>query len=137
MKNKIVLIAMMFSALTLVASGQGASAVPRLSTGNSLYQQCRATILLMDNRSQASDSDYIDNAECIAYISGFMDGYYLGAPAKNQVFCIPDNTASFGVLARLYVQYMDKYPKLLDEDRQEGLVGMLIANYPCPKAPSQ
>ncbi|HET7104282.1 MAG TPA: Rap1a/Tai family immunity protein [Terracidiphilus sp.] len=125
------------AALSVRASGQSATSGPNLSTGNSLYQQCRATIRVLDASGHVPDSDYVDSAECVGYIEGFLDGYYLGAPSNAQAFCIPDKAASFGVFARLYVQYMDKYPKLLDEEKPEGLVGMLIANYPCPKAPAQ
>jgi len=122
------------AALSVGASGQSANSGPSLSTGNSLYQQCRATIRVLDASGHVPDSDYVDSAECVEYIEGFLDGYYLGAPSKVQAFCIPENTTSFGVFARLYVQYMDKYSKLLDEDKPEGLVGMLIANYPCSPA---
>ena len=123
--------------LSVKASGQIANSGHNLSTGNSLYQQCRATIRVLDASGHVPDSDYVDSAECTGYIEGFLDGYDLGAPPKVQVFCIPDNTTSIGVFARLYVQYMDKYPKLFDEERAEGLVGMLIANYPCPQTPAQ
>lgn len=125
------------AALSVGASGQSANSGPNLSTGNSLYQQCRATIRVLDAGGHVPDSDYVDGMECTGYIEGFLDGYYLGVPSNSQVFCIPDKTTSFGVFARLYVQYMDKYPKLLDEEKSEGLVGMLIANYPCPKTPAQ
>lgn len=125
------------AALSVSAFGQSANSSPSLSTGNSLYQQCRASIRIVDASGSVPDKDFVDGMQCVSYIEGFLDGYIVGAPPKVQVFCIPNNTSSFAVFARLYVQYMDKYPKLLDEEKSEGLVGMLIANYPCPKAPAQ
>lgn len=130
MKKTISLLALfaLSASLSVGASGQSANSGPNSSTGNFLYQKCRAVIRVVDAGDHVPDSDYVDSAKCVEYIEGFLDGYYLGAPSNSQVFCIPDKTTSFGVLARLYVQFMEKYPKLLDEDKQEGLVGMLIAS---------
>jgi hypothetical protein len=37
-----------------------------------------------------------------------------------------------GTLARVYVAYMEKHPKLLDAYKSEGLFDALVDAYPCP-----
>jgi hypothetical protein len=88
------------------------------SRGSALYGNCKASIRSSETSIPNRDDD-INGMNCLEYITGFTDA-----------FTISENT-SRGTLVRIYVAYMDKYPKLLDEDRGIGVWGALASAYPC------
>lgn len=66
---------------------------------------------------------------CLGYVKGLSAGY---AIAKGPEICVSEGTAP-ETLIRLYVQYMEKNPKLLDENLAYGVALALRENYPCHK----
>ena len=49
-------------------------------------------------------------------------------------YCLP-NEASYGTIIRLYVLYMEKNPKKLDDLPIVGMLYALADAYPCPVKP--
>jgi hypothetical protein len=70
------------------------------------------------------DDENFDN--CASYISGFVDG--LGPTPGG----CPSPDATVGTLIRVYVAYMEKNPKWLDDYRFVGLLRAIREAYPCP-----
>ena len=62
---------------------------------------------------------------CMNYIQGFV---YAGTVGR--LFCAPN--ASNNTVARVYVAYMQKNPKLLDEPKGKGFLAAMVDAYPCP-----
>jgi hypothetical protein len=98
--------------------------VPEIVRGTGLFQSCKGAIRWMDAPEAAkprADDENFDN--CTAYIGGFIEGRAI-------VGCEPPD-ATFGTLARVYVAYMEKNPKLLDNFRFVGLQLAITDSYPC------
>lgn len=91
-----------------------------------LFHACQAEIRMIDSPSGGKTPDAV---LCETYVTGFIDGILLGA-GTHQAFCA--NEASIGTVVRVYVNYMQQHPKLLDEYRPVGLLEAITANYPCP-----
>lgn len=94
--------------------------------GSALYAQCQETLRVFDNPRDMS-TDLRSATSCSAYIDGFVDGLSFGKP----LFCAKE--ASVATMARIYVAYMQKNPKLLDHYKSEGLMLALADAYPCSK----
>ena len=120
---------------TLSVFGQNASTGPDPNTGSYLLHSCKASVRVDDasDPSEVSENDLYDNQFCMAYIMGFRDGNALHSKSEAPLFCV-DANATMRVVARLYVQFMTKHPKLLDDDKAYGLTLMLMSNYPCSKS---
>jgi len=99
-----------------------------LTTGTRLYHSCQSASRFAGDTSLGPTAEDISRvSECIAYISGVVDAMHLdNAP----LFCT--GNATVGTTVKVYVAYMDKNPKLLDERRIIGLAGALMDSYPCP-----
>lgn len=94
------------------------------SRGLILFQQCKTNVRMLDNNAAgATFTDYQNAASCMAYFDGFTDAYPDG------LFCL--GTATLGTVSRVYVAYMEKHPKLMDEHRSEGVRQALSDSYPC------
>jgi hypothetical protein len=103
-----------------------ASAQSDPTLGASLYHNCKAAIQFMDGNTRTTD---IEGAVCSSYIEGFTDSGVLSGAAAT-AYCFDDNTSN-GVIIRLYVQYMEAHPKLMDRLKFVGLAQALHENYPC------
>jgi hypothetical protein len=68
----------------------------------------------------------MDGGRCLGYLAGFAD-----AAGERFGFCVKGTTT--GTLARVYVAYMDKNPKLFDEPESVTVDFALADAYPCPK----
>ena len=101
--------------------------VAELTRGSALYRVCRAEVRLMDlpSISQASQSDLLNGSYCVGYLNGFV----ANLPQQS---AICTNNAPMGSLVRAYVNFLDKNPDLLGEDRRLGLGMALQASFPCP-----
>ena len=95
------------------------------SMGSALYRDCKADIRVMDSSTGGESSDLNPAEDCIQYVAGFTDALTI----SHQI-CPPDGV-SRATLIRIYIAYMDKYPKLFDQDRAMGLWGALAGAYPC------
>ena len=102
-----------------------AQSTSSVSLGSTLYRNCKAEIRSSESSTPNREDDEL-GMECLNYIAGFTD-----ALAVAHQMCPSENT-SRGTVVRLYVAYMDRYPKLLDDDRGIGVWGTLADAYPCP-----
>ncbi len=75
----------------------------------------------MDNPRAGGDLQ--SATECTAYIDGFTE-------SGNSLFCM--DSSSVATVVRIYVAYMQKNPKLLDQPKSLGLLDALMGDYPCP-----
>lgn len=98
---------------------------PPHRSGAALFHACQADIRMMDSSTGGDDADIYPANECIEYVGGFVDAIGISGHV-----CFGD--ASTGTVIRVYVAYMQKNPKLLDESRGLGLFGAVLDAYPCP-----
>lgn len=99
--------------------------------GASLLRGCQAEMRLMalDSLTEASQSDLINGAYCVGYLNGFTASL---PPAPASV-CPHDD--SMGQMVHVYVSYMERNPRMLDEDKRVGLRRALEEAFPCSTAP--
>lgn len=112
--------------LSVVCHAQTNTAeAPRL--GSFLYHDCQAAVRIMDAPSDTSGGvDDLQNAEfCEGYFNAFGDINEL-IPSS---ICIDD--ATLGTVIRVYVTYMEKNPKLMDDLMIVGVMRALKDAYPC------
>ena len=96
--------------------------------GSALYKSCQAEVRLMElpDISQATQPDLINGSFCVGFVNGFT-GNLSGAKIG-----VCTNGSSMGAVVKAYIAFMDKNPRLMNEDRRVGL-GMALQNaYPCP-----
>ncbi len=113
------------------AQPRATDAVTELSKGSALLRVCRAEVRLMDLPSitKASQSDLLNGSYCVGYLNGFV----ANLTTKTEI-CT--NSAPMGALVRAYVDFLEKHPDLLDEDRRLGLGMALRDSFPCPSKPA-
>lgn len=75
----------------------------------------------------ATERDASDGAFCSGYFHGFGDYNDMNSGSS---ICL--GGASVGTSIRVYVAYMEKNPKLLDDAMIIGIVHALKDTYPCP-----
>jgi hypothetical protein len=92
--------------------------------GSALYAHCQEAVRILDNTRAGGDLQ--SATECTAYIDGFTDALL---SLENPLICT--GTASVSTMTRIYVAYMQKNPKLLDQSKSLGLTLSLIEAYPC------
>jgi hypothetical protein len=102
----------------------GTTDVPELQRGSALYRQCQASVKAIDEPDSPMYV-FASAALCSGYIDGFADGLEMGGHGV----CLAG--ASLGTLARVYVAYMQKNPKMMDVEKSVGLLNALLDNYPC------
>lgn len=107
----------MLISLALATSLLTHDPIPERLRGSTLYNNCKAD----------SQTHLMAATECMDYISGFVD-----AALSARLIC-PSENATNGTVVRIYLQFMDQHPELLDENRYLGLEGSLITAYPCTK----
>ncbi len=73
----------------------------------------------------ATQDDLIEGSYCVGFVNGFV-----GTLQGGKAVCT--NGAPVGEVIRAYVAYMEKNPKLLEQDRRVGLRLSLQEIYPCP-----
>ncbi|MEO6982203.1 MAG: Rap1a/Tai family immunity protein [Edaphobacter sp.] len=120
---------MLIPLIAFAMFAQSGSGVPQRERGATLFEACQVTVRIIDNPTTEGNSVAVATS-CTSYIDGFTDGLE-SAPAD--LVCI--SGASMGTLARVYVAYMQKNPKLLDQYRGVGLLLALSESYPCPLKP--
>ena len=107
--------------LMLVMAAQTTPADPR-DRGSALFNNCQINVKMTPEDTLPN---YQAAAACTAYIDGYTDGIETG-----KYFCV--GGATLGTLARVYVAYMEKHPKLMDIYKSEVLFLALLESYPCP-----
>lgn len=118
--------------MVLLAMIMGSPAVPAdLSKGAHLYGSCQAAGRLGDDPSSTlAKAELASSTYCFGYIGGYIDGLN----RLNEEVCV--RGAGLDTLARVYVIYMQKNPKLMDEGRALGLLLALKDSYGCHKQPA-
>ena len=113
--------------LVLPAPPRTADAVAELSKGSGLYRVCQAEVRLMDlpSLTTATQSDLLNGSYCVGYLNGYVANLQ---PVK----AVCPGGAATGALVRNYVNFMEKNPDLLEQDRRLGLSLALRDAYPCP-----
>jgi hypothetical protein len=94
--------------------------------GSALYSQCKTHIALIEKTKEIDTGSAVDAGVCIGFLTGFVE-----AARERFGFCVKDTTIN--TLARVYVAYMDKNPKLFDENEGITVSLALVDAYPCPK----
>lgn len=98
--------------------------------GSYLVRACQAYVRMVDSiPSKNLEIDAAYTGYCVGYMAGFVAGISDG-PTK---VCF--NTASSATMARVYVAYMQKTPKLFDSDQRQGMKEALMDAYPCSSKP--
>jgi Rap1a immunity proteins len=104
------------------------SAQSKKSDGTTLFQSCQHTIRLLDlGADKATAEDVTDSNYCRGYFQGFEDTIKVYGSAG---VCLDDTR--IGTVIRVYVAYMDKHPKLLDDLEIAGVIEAMHETYPCP-----
>ena len=98
---------------------------PGYGKGSQLYAQCKKYVSVTEQGSVNSQVAF-DGGSCAGYISAMSDTLM-----TNHAFC-PTNTTN-GTLVRVYIAYIDKNPKMLDESRGNGVVAAFEDAFPCAK----
>jgi hypothetical protein len=100
------------------------------SRGADLFHDCQADIRLLDapDAKSVSDSDFENSQFCAGYFTAFGDFIAMGHTS----ICVGE--ARLDTTIRVYVAYMDKHPKLMDDPMILGVVLALKESYPCPES---
>jgi len=121
----------------LLCEAQAQAAAPnqpgldRTESGARLFHSCQASIRSMDS-PKVSEGDLRDEGFCLGYFRGFGD---YNAMNSGSSICL-DN-ATTGTIIRVYVAFMEKNPKNLDEEMIFGAIYALKETYPCKDPKSQ
>ncbi len=96
--------------------------------GSHLFGSCQSAVRMMDNPSaQQTKTEMPGSTYCLGYVGGYIDGLN----RLKDAVCVRD--ATLNTIVRVYVAYMQKNPKLMDEGKALGLLLALTDAYACPK----
>ena len=119
--------------LIILALGlsQQREVIPESHKGSALYRECQAAVTAQDHSSKIpiSENDIRAALECAAYIDGFTDGV---AALDRGTVCIEEDVP-MGTLIRVYLAYMVRNPKMMDDYKAIGVYGAYKETYPCKK----
>jgi len=117
--------------------------------GSQLAYQCKAYVWVMSGPHRIGDdaaaNQVTAGSQCRGYVEGFVDGINsedvatptASLPRKDRndwwskALCIPPGTVDTWI--KVYIAFMDKNPKYLDEIMGTSLRAALHETYPCPK----
>ena len=94
------------------------------NVGSSLYADCKSFVAVLDDTANQNHHDTLGAGRCSGYIEGMLDG-----ANGLRGFCV--GSATLGTIARVYIAYMDKNHKMLDEREGAGFMSALQETYPC------
>ncbi len=105
------------SALFFLARPAQATGVSA-TDGNELLRKCNTNIRTIDTGQVMTQSDYVDGAFCVGYVTGVIDDHFLWQindqtptdPSKH--FCLPDGVVS-GQAVRVVVKWLQSHPSRL------------------------
>jgi len=98
-----------------------------MSKGAHLYSSCQAAVRLAESPSSAQAKTELPTS---TYCFGYLGGYVDGVNRLGNSICV--NSASMDTVALVYVAYMQRTPKLMDEERSLGVQLSLASAYSCP-----
>ncbi|MDR5729717.1 MAG: Rap1a/Tai family immunity protein [Terriglobia bacterium] len=99
--------------------------------GSHLYHACQASIRIMDSPQDPNSG--IDDLEDSSFCQGYFSAYTEMNFVLHSSICLGD--ASLGTEIRVYITYVGKNPRLMDEFPIVGVMRALKDAYPC-HAPS-
>lgn len=98
------------------------------SKGSHLYGACQAAVRMTDDpNSHQPRTELPSSTYCFGYLAGYIDGLNV----LTEKACI--HGAAVSTVPRVYVSFMQRNPKLMDEAKHLGVVMALKDAYPCPK----
>lgn len=114
--------------LLLLTAHHGAldEALPEAARGATLLRGCQAEERLMrlDQAQQAASPDLANGSYCVGYLNGFLAGL-------NPASAVCPYQQPMAVVVHAYVDYMERNPQLLSEDKRVGLRAALQTAFPC------
>jgi hypothetical protein len=117
--------------ILFILAGTPTQSIPAKSIANEpaihLYQACRAYVRVLNSQEEKGDM------EMAGYCAGYEHGILTLTGTSPNLFCA--SHASMGVITRVYISYMDKNPKLIDDSESRGFLMAMKENYPCPQGP--
>ena len=114
--------------IALIVAAQLPSQSANFLKGSHLYGSCQAAVRMTDDPgSQQARTELASSTYCFGYLAGYIDGLNV----LTSKACL--NGASLNTVARVYVNFMQRNPALLEEAKALGVVLVLKDAYPCPK----
>ncbi len=119
-------------ALLFLATLAGAAKAPDTpqdtAKGAALLRGCQAELRITqpDALQTAGQPDLIDGTYCVGYVTGFVANLAQRGPT------VCAENLPMVQLVRAYVAYMERNPRLLDDDKRVGLRLALESSFPCP-----
>ena len=126
MKKLLIVCAFVFSATSLCP--QDAGKLKDYQKGSWLFHVCQVNIRNTDVANGGNPAEVGLVTECLDYFQGFVEG----AVVSTAQFCPPISSTTTTAMIRVYLNYMQAHPKLLDAHRVVGLLLALKESYPCP-----
>jgi hypothetical protein len=118
-----------FALLVQSASAQ-TSYADDVQDGSYLHKSCQAVVKMMNSSSSTEAGDAIEESDfCLGYFKALLDMHNLQG---HNGLCV--NNARTGTVILVYVEYMDRNPKLMDEPMVLGAISALHYGYACHKA---
>jgi Rap1a immunity proteins len=120
-----IVVALLFMPLSFA---QQAAPLQDFEKGSDLFHNCQGSVRALDSSDGGSAADLELAEQCSAYVQGFIDGFALQSTST-----LYSGDATVGTIIRVYVAYMQRNPKWLDDFKPIGLYIALRTTYPCPK----
>lgn len=119
------MIALVPALLLLLAPQPAASPGLQADTAE-LYQSCKAYTRVQEHENSHED------VYMAGYCSGYIKGYFAGVALLDGDRIVCASQASLPTLARVYTAYLDRHPRLFDQQPEVSFFGAMIESYPCP-----
>ena len=107
-------------------------------TANELLRDCTYTVRLLDGDSRLTPEETWSAFHCSGYLSGFLDGYVLGAGfdklalgSSHPLFCLPDGGIAGDQDDRIVVKWLREHPERLHEPARILVMIALREAFPC------
>lgn len=96
--------------------------------GHQLYEGCQVAVAETANPDQRLDyTESYNLGYCYGVVQGVSESL-----KKNQFFCLPSGI-TFGALAEVVVDYLERYPAQRDLKATQAAYHSLLATFPCPR----
>ena len=136
----VLLLLLLAFVLGFPGAGQSQALPYRPGFGSELVYECKAYLRTTSGPYSAHDA--ADGGNCVGYLDGFVDGTNSEFealtppnPGKDywatRALCIPPSTLDTRI--KVYLAFMERNPKYLDEDKATSLRTALHDAYPCQK----
>lgn len=100
------------------------------SKGSHLYGACQAAVRMSDDpNSQQARTEMPSSTYCFGYLAGYVDGLNV----LMEKACVLG--AFVSTVARVYISFMQRNPKLMDEAKHLGVGMALRRPIPAPSDP--